>query len=161
MSIKTLSTAVAFALVAGAAAAQTVSPGDAQLAALAGVEPGVYSRAQLIQLNEARRDGDANRVRFILGQTGADASRNEFGAASPVVGSGLTAAEQLALTEARRENDRNTERYILSGANRAAVANPASVVTPGEAQLAALVGVDPADYTLAELVALQSATTDF
>jgi hypothetical protein len=34
-------------------------------------------------------------------------------------------------------------------------ANPAEVVTPGEAQLAALIGVDPAQYTLAELVAMQ------
>ena len=30
-----------------------------------------------------------------------------------------------------------------------------SVVTPGEAQLAAVVGVDPAQYTLIELAAMQ------
>ena len=153
MSFKTLSTTIALILAAGAATAQTVSAGDAQLAASAGVAPGLYTNAQLVQLIEAKRDGDASRVSFILSQAGqpdggAIVSTSGGDSLSPV-------ARETLLREAIRENDRQAIAFILSGESRAA--NPASVVTPGEAQLAAIAGVNPADFTLAELVALQPA----
>lgn len=161
MSIKTLTTTIALVLAAGAASAQSVSSADIQLAASAGVQPGLYSQAQLIQLVEARRDNDAAAVKFILGQAGTAATRADFGAVSPVTTTGgLTAIEQVQLNDAIRDNDRATVNYILSGENRKP-AESASTVTPGKAQLAALVGVDPAKYTLAQLVAMQPSTTDF
>jgi hypothetical protein len=155
MSINRLSATIAFVLAAGAATAQAVPAGDAQLAASAGVAVGAYSNAQMVQLIEARRDNDASRVAFILAHGSVEASRADFGAVSPVAGSaGLSSADLILLDEARRENDAQAVNFILSGADRSTTSE-ASVVTPGEAQLAAIVGVDPAQYTLIELVAMQ------
>ena len=149
MSIKTLSAALALVVVAGAASAQTYTAAEAQMAASAGVAPGLYTDAQLVQLIEAKRDGDAQRVAFILSQAGNGATVSTSG------GSAANAlAQETLLREAIREGDSTAVAYIQSGADRSA-ANPASVVTPGEAQLAAIVGVDPADYTLNELAAMQ------
>ena len=160
MSQKFLPAVFAVVLASGAAFGQSVSPADAQLAASAGVEPGVYTTAQMIQIIEARHEGDAAQLAFLLGQSGPAATRTNFTAVMTSVGSeGLSFAEQIQLQEARHENDRATEAFILSGTNHRS-ALPASAVTPGEAQLAAIVGADPADYTLAELVAMQPATTD-
>ncbi len=160
MSQKILSGVLAVVLASGAAFAQSVSPADVQLAASAGVEPGVYTTAQMIQIIEARHDGDAAQLAFLLSQSSSVATRADFrveiASAAP---EGLSAVEQIQLQEARREDDHNTETFILTGTDRRS-ANAASVVTRGEAQLAALIGVDPADYTLAELVAMQPATTD-
>nr|WP_272214519.1 hypothetical protein [Marinicella sp. W31]MDC2880139.1 hypothetical protein [Marinicella sp. W31] len=58
--------------------------------------------------------------------------------------------EMMAIAEARRENDVHTEKFLISKNNRIA-SNPAEIVTPGEAQLAAQLGLDPAEYTLSEL----------
>ncbi len=161
MSQKILSGAFAVLVVSGAAFAQSVSPGDVQLAASAGVEPGVYTTAQMIQVIEARREGDTTQLAFVLSQPSPVITRADFTAAIPsTVFNGLTLAEEVQLQEARRENDRARETFILTHSDRRAPL-PASAVTPGEAQLAALVGVDPAEYTLAELVAMQPATTDF
>lgn len=154
MFIKTFTTSLAFALAAGAALAQGIPAGEVQLAASAGVAPGVYSSAQMVQLIEARRDGDADRVSFILAQ-GTSTSRADFAASSPVTSaSGRSAADLVLLNEARRENDAQAVAFILSGGARS-TGSDASIVTPGEAQLAAIVGVDPADYTLSELTAMQ------
>jgi hypothetical protein len=75
MSFKTVTTAVVLVLAAGAASAQSINPGDAQLAAAAGVEPGVYSRAQLIELLDAQQEGDSAKIAFILSQGNADVGR--------------------------------------------------------------------------------------
>lgn len=114
---KTLTaSALVFAAFAGAASASSwgqsgayaqLNPGDVQLAYSAGVEPGAYTRSEMIQIIEAKRENETGQVA-----------------------------------------------YILSGENRKAP-NPAYVVTPGEEQLARAIGVDAADHTLAELVALQ------
>lgn len=61
-----------------------------------------------------------------------------------------TAAEMMAIAEARREEDDHVEKFFISKSNRKQAA-PAEVVTPGEAQLAASLGLDPAKYTLSEL----------
>ncbi len=155
MSQKILSGVFAVLLASGAAFAQSVSSADVQLAASAGVEPGVYTTAQMIQIIEARREGDATHLAFLLSQSSPVATRSDFTAViTSEAPDGLSAVEQIQLQEARREHERTTETFILTGTNRQS-AKSASVVTPGEAQLAALIGVDPADYTLAELVAMQ------
>lgn len=65
-----------------------------------------------------------------------------------------TAAELNRIQEAQRENDREELHFVLSGESRKP-ASPAYVVTEGEAMLAAIAGVDAADYTLSELIMLQ------
>lgn len=58
--------ALALSLGTPALAGDTVSPGQRKLAEIAGVQPGVYSQAQLQQLINAQRDNDRARVNFIL-----------------------------------------------------------------------------------------------
>lgn len=168
--MRTLFLASSLALVAltGVASASSPAPrynaGDAQLALLAGVEVGAYSRAELINILDARRDGDADKVAFYLTganrqSTAADpAALAQLAGSAGVVAGDYSAVELQAVVDAKRENDATAVSFVL---NRAAKpANPAEVVTPGEAQLAALVGVDPAQYTLAELIALQPQSDD-
>ncbi|NEX47684.1 hypothetical protein [Pseudotabrizicola algicola] len=159
--------AAALALTAGIAAA---NPGVAQLAAIAGVSPNAFTQAQLIQLIEAQRDNDDITVDFILSQAaGADVTRSDMGtvsasgdaqlAASAGVEPGrFTANELQLLIEARQQNDNEMVDFILSGANRAQ--SGTSVVTPGQAQLAASLGVDASQYTFSELTALYAERYD-
>ncbi|MCU0898894.1 MAG: hypothetical protein MUC82_00190 [Cypionkella sp.] len=162
MRILTLS-AAALALTAGLAAA---NPGVDQLAAEAGVAPGVLTQAQLIRLIDAQRDNDDATVRFILSQAGqADVTRSNMGAGSVSSDAQLAAAAGVApgqyttnelymLIEARRDNDQQRADFILSGEIR----NGASVdgSAAAKAQLAGPLGVNPDDYTLSELVQLNA-----
>lgn len=163
-----ITSTLVLAALSGAASAASLQPrynaGDAQLALSAGVAPGEYSRAELINIIEARRDNDASRLNYYL--SGANRSENaanpaavaQIAAEAGVRGGDYSVAELLRLIDARRDGDTNTVDFIV---NRAAKpANPAEVVTPGEAQLAAAIGVDPAQYTLAELIALQPQADD-
>jgi hypothetical protein len=88
MSFKTVTTALVLVLAAGAATAQTINAGDAQLAAAAGVEPGAYSRAQLIELLDAQQEGDDERIAFILSQGTADVGRASAFESDAAVGPG-------------------------------------------------------------------------
>lgn len=160
--------AAALALTAGIAAA---NPGVDQLAATAGVAPGALTQAQLIQLVEAQRENDTFTVDFILSQAGGSAvTRSDMGAdtasndaqlaaAAGVEPGRFTTSELQLLVEAKRDNDDFMVDFILSGQNRAQ-ANPAGTVTPGQAQLAASLGVDPSQYTLNELAALYAERLD-
>lgn len=160
--------AVVAALTGGAAIAQTVSPGSAQLALSAGVEPGQFSDAQLIRLIDAQRNNDREEINFILSQRGADVSRSDFGgvsagaaqlAASVGVEPGALPLNDLVrLDRAQFEDDDVTAAYILSGKSGSGSANAAT--NAGARQLAALLGVNPADYTVAELVALGTDQND-
>jgi hypothetical protein len=157
--------ALILAALTGAAAASSVQPGlnsgDVQLALSAGVQPGEYSRAELINIIEARQEGETTRLNFFLsGANRAEAAGLnseglvQLSAAAGVAPGQFTAAELQRLIQAKADGDTTEARFILSGDNRKE-ANPAEVVTPGEAQLAAAIGVDPAQYTLSELIALQ------
>ncbi len=64
----------------------------------------------------------------------------------------FTTSELLEIQDAKHENDQFRLNAILSGATRQTGDRG---VTPGKEQLAALVGVNAADYTLAELTAMQ------
>jgi hypothetical protein len=64
----------------------------------------------------------------------------------------FTTNELLDIQDAKHENDQFRLNAILSGANRPTGDRG---VTAGKAQLAALIGVNPADYTLAQLTAMQ------
>lgn len=151
--------AAALALSAGLAVA---NPGTAQLAAQAGVSANDYTQAQLLQLLDAQRDNDDARIRFIMSQAGQNTvSRSNMGdgavssdvqlaAAAGVEPGRFTTNELQRLIVAKQDNDTHTIDFILSGQNRAQ-GNAADVVTPGQAQFAATLGVDASQYTLAEL----------
>ena len=156
--------AIAAILLTGTAFAGSLSS-DNQLALSAGVQPGQYTAAELVNIIEARRENDSSALNFYL------SGENRVSETKVVQGTGqlaeiagvepgkYTAAELLNIITARSDGDTGTAAYFLSGENRKAV-SPASAVTPGEAMLAASAGVDPAQYTLAELIAMQNEFND-
>lgn len=128
MKLNTLAAAIAVAatsFVAVPAVAQSVSPGEAQLAYSVGVEPGTLSLSQLIQLDQAQREG------------GASGTATAAWILKSANGQGYTAGSDRVSRELPRGNT------SLGGA-----------VNQGNAQLAASLGVNPADYTTSELVEL-------
>lgn len=163
MSFKTLSTALVLIAATGAAQAQSVNPGVEQLAAQAGVNAGDFTATQLIELQSAIDSNNVAQTNFILSQARAETSRAPVaaGTTSPAyrqieAGLGVEAgrfspAELSQLAAARRSDEPARAAYILSGANRATLLDSGS--NAGKAQLAASLGLDPADYTLAELTA--------
>ncbi|MFE3838326.1 hypothetical protein [Pseudogemmobacter sonorensis] len=166
MSIKNIGFAalITIASVGSAIAAGAGSDGKDQLARILGVDADQFTTAQLLQLQDARRENDAERFNFILSQAGgATASAGASTSAGNVqralalgVEPGrFTAAELSQLEVARRNGDTEVVKFILSGDNRKPAAE-AGVVTAGKAQLAASLGVNPADYTLAELTRLDA-----
>jgi hypothetical protein len=162
--------ALAAALTAGVASAQSVNPGVAQLAASVGVSATAFTPAQMIRLEQAQRENDQQTIDFILSQANGAVSRSDKGASVSAgdvqlariagVEPGLYSTAELSRLIDAQRNDRSDEvNFILSGENRTAAAD-ASVVTPGEAQIAAFLGVNPAEYTLAELTALAAERSD-
>jgi hypothetical protein len=83
----------------------------------------------------------------------------QLAAQAQVDAADYTTAEILAILDARSEGDAAGENFVLSYANRAE-ANAAEVVKVGEKQIAASLGVDPADYTLAELTKMLPTVDD-
>ena len=68
-------------------------------------------------------------------------------------------AELNTIYEARRDSDRKAETFYLSHKNREQRGGVGEV-SSGKAQLAAILGVDPAEYTLAELNSIRQARVD-
>ncbi len=162
--------ALATALTAGVVSAQTVNPGVAQLAASVGVSATAFTPSQLIQLEQAQRENDALAIDFILGQANGSVTRSDKGVSlsagdeqlSRIAGvePGLySTSELIRLIDAQRDNDGEQVKFITSGTSRQSE-DSASVVSPGKAQLAALLGLNPGAYTLAELTALSADATD-
>lgn len=161
--------ALVLAAISGTALAASpqagLNAGDVQLALSAGVEPGRYTRAEILAILEARKDNATDTVNYYLSGANRTATVGnaegwaQLAATLGVEPGRFTPAELQRLDRALSDNDREEVAFILSGENRR-TPNPAEVVTPGEAQLAAVIGVDPAQYTLAELVALQPASDD-
>lgn len=162
LTIAVLSTALS----AGLVSAQSINPGVAQLAASVGVSPTAFTQGQMIQLERAQRENDRQAIDFILSQAQDEVSRadnsmdmvnggGQLALTAGVEPGQFTTNELIRLIAAQRDNDQQAIDFILSGTNRSP-ANPASVVTPAEASLAAQLGVNPADYTLAELALLSA-----
>lgn len=157
-----VSTLAAAALAGGVQASPglvPVNPGDVQLAYAAGVPPGQYTRVEMMMILEARREEDVQKLNYYLSGTNrrtgvvSPEAMAQLEAAAGVTGGGFTVNELQRLIRAREEEDDLTVAFILN--RQARPPAPAEVVTQGEAMLAALIGVDPARYTLAELVAMQ------
>ena len=133
MKAMAIFSAALLSLTAGAALAQGVGQGDAQLAASAGVQPGLYSTSQLVRLIEAQRANQDNEVNWILANPEGPAAVAR-GAGSPAAVSTAgrgPGADQLArsagvepgrystdqlirLIEAQRENQDDVVRFILA-----------------------------------------------
>lgn len=152
---------ISVAAVALSAGFAFANPGTDQLASQAGVSANDYTQAQLIELLQAQRDNDDARIRFIMSQAGQNTmmegevvSNDAQLAAAAGVAPGLYTANELQrLITAKRNNDSQLTNFILSGQNRVE-GNAASVVTPGQEQMAAVLGVDASQYTLNELTML-------
>ena len=87
----------------------------------------------------------------------ADAGKDQFAATLGVDGNLYTMSELIRLDEAISENDQTTIRWIEEGGLKASAPEDPAAVSPSEAQLAASLGLDPAQYTSAELAALYTA----
>ena len=86
----------------------------------------------------------------------ADAGKDQFAAALGVNGDLYTMSELIRLDDAISENDLTTARWIENGGLKSATPEDPARVTASEAQLAAALNVDPAQYTSAELGAMYS-----
>lgn len=155
---------IALTLAGSGAAFAAQATSDSQLAASAGVAVGQYTAAELQSIIDARRDNDTSALNYYL--SGANrstpAQTDAAGQLAKIAGvaPGTYSASELALIiEARKDNDTEKAAFILSGQNRT-VSAEASAVTPGEAQIAAALGLNPAEYTLSELTQLWAAAND-
>lgn len=153
---------IALSLAGAANAAQPSN--DAQLAAAAGVAAGQYSASELQLIINARNDNDPAALSYYLSGSnradkGAGDSSGQLAKLAGVQPGSLSAADLVNLKQARKENDAEQVAYIISGVAHAAPV-AADVVTPGKAQLAALVGVNPAAYTLSQLTELVELAND-
>lgn len=160
--LKSILTPALIALsLASAAHAGEVST-DAQLAGAAGVAAGQYTAAELQNIIEARRDNNQNAVNFYVSH-GARAEANgdagdQLAKLAGVEAGKYTPNELQRIINAKVNNNREEVAAVLSGATRSST-DAVGVVTPGKAQLAASLGLNPADYTLAQLTALDYANT--
>lgn len=166
MSLKTVTFAALISVAAiGAAAANTAGSGKDQLARILGVDADAYTTAQLSQLYEAKRNNDTETYNFIVAQAAGNipasndtsAGNVQRALALGVEPGRFTAVELSQLEVAKRNGDTEVWKFILSGANRNTPASAAAgTVSPGKAQLAASLGLNPAEYTLSELARLNA-----
>lgn len=166
MLIRTYAASVALIVMSSASFAQSINPGVAQLAAQAGVNPGAYSQAQLVELRDAQRDNDAERVAFILSQGASTSNATLSSSSQPAQGvvqlaklagvepGAYTQSELVRLRDAQINNHPEVVSYILSHEDRMG-ANGANA---GKEQLAKLAGVNASDYTLAQLTDMTTIT---
>lgn len=156
---------IALSLSGAAFAGNNTTSNDAQLARSAGVAPGAYSASELVNIIDARNDNDQIRLNYYLSganRTSASVQGDSSNQLARIVGvqpGAYSAAELTQVIEARKDNDREGVNFILSGSNRATPA-AADFVSPGKVQLAAVLGLDPSQYTLAQLAQLTADAND-
>jgi hypothetical protein len=160
-----IATFLVFAIgAATAAAAEATSPGAAMLARLLGVAPGAYSVAELIQLQAARDENDVEATNHVLKRgTAVEVTRPaSFVMADKGSPAALTLNQEVRLARAAREdgNDEALDLAVLRHEIAGTRPFPAAHVSPGEEQIAASLGVDPAKFTLSELVRMAPARSD-
>ncbi len=134
-----------------------------QLALSLGVDPGMYSTAELASLADAREAGDIQRERFILGGGGEILSTQSYGdrpSAQLAMGLGVepgmySTAELAGLAHARGQGDIQREKFILGGGSE--ILSTQSYGESPSDQLALSLGVEPGMYSTAELALMKSA----
>jgi len=159
------------ALVLGVAAQASAND---QLARSVGVEPGVYTTAQLAQLKTAlndQEDGERH-FDFLISKFNGDIVSTQSvgvtpGRAQLAASLGLTPADfttaELAQIKSAAADTETSERHVeflIDKFSGNIVSTQSVGVTPGRAQLAASLGLNPADYTTAELAQIKSAAAD-
>ena len=136
-----------------------------QLARSIGVEPGVYSTAELIALRSAIEGDDhaqANAIRaggnngFTASTKSATSSSAQLAGSVGVEPGVYSAAQLIALRSALESDDHAQANAIRKGADEGMTASSKSGVSAATAQLAASLGVDPSDYSRDELARLHS-----
>ncbi|AML52510.1 hypothetical protein [Falsihalocynthiibacter arcticus] len=152
----------ALALAVALPFAGAANAGNDQLAKIAGVEAGVYTTAELIQIDQARKTQDVEKLNFyLLGEnrvSRADYTGNvsggvaELAAIEGVSTNGYTASTLIELSVAENENDLEKVAFIKARAAGEISELAPNAVSPGKRQLAAVLGLDPASYTTAELI---------
>lgn len=145
-----------------------------QLAQSLGVEPGAYTLSQLIELRSATEDGDWTRVNYIKDNAGADmasvstkGSSSNAGTAQLEASLGvepgtLTTAQLIDLKSALADDDIAHANAIRNEASAPGMtaSSMSSSVSSGDAQLAASLGVEPGQFSRAQLIELKSAMED-
>lgn len=159
MFVKSTLSALALAVTipfAGAAFA-----GNDQLAKIAGVEPGIYTTAELIQIDEARKTYDDERLAYFLNGENRVSRNSATGSTSDAVRqlasiagvstAGYTAGTLHELIEAQRDFDDEKVAFIKARAAGEISDLSPTAVSAGKQQLADLVGKDASAYSIAEL----------
>jgi hypothetical protein len=143
-----------------ALSAPAFADGKSQLAAQLGVNDANYTLAQLIRLDTAVQDRDAAEIAFIKAQaegriTASDGIGNPgqamLAATLGVNASDYTLAQLTRLDTAVRGNDTQEIAFIKAEAG-GRVLSTQGTNSPGDAQLAAQLGVNVANYSTSELV---------
>lgn len=157
--------AIALALTAGAVSASQVNPGKAQIAAQLGLDPAAYSSTELQLIAKARKQDEPRTEQFYLTHTNRAVQSGDVGVvtegkAQIAAQLGLdpaaySSAELSLINAARERDDHRAEAFYLNHENRSETSEGASL-TPGHVQLAASLGVNPADYTTSELAVLKA-----
>ncbi len=157
---RTILTAAAAAIAATLAAPAFASD---NLAASLGVEPGVYTTSQLVQLKAAQADDDHSRIRQIKAEAAAGGF-NGTADFSQVAGSidaeGLGASEIVALKAAIDEDDADRIFGLRNGTDVASDTTFSTRGGPVSGQLSASVGVAPGTLSTSELVQLKAAQAE-
>ncbi len=116
-----------------------------QLAKQLNVEPGVYTTAELVSLRNALESDDRAAANAILSNPGG------FGSVD------AETVREIALRSAEQDHEQAAANYLRNGGEIGNfTVSTKSGVSAGHAQLAESLGVDAADYSLAELVKLKS-----
>ena len=160
--LKSILTPALIALsLAGVANAGQIST-DTQLAGAAGVPAGQYTTAELQNIITARSENDATSLQFYLTHTNrAEVDGDSSGQLAKLAGvaqNKYSANELQRIINAKVNNDTETVAYVVSGQDRVNADIPGTV-TAGKAQLAGVLGLNPADYTVAQLVTLDAQHT--
>ncbi|OSP53540.1 hypothetical protein [Pseudoruegeria sp. SK021] len=156
--------AVALAVSAGAAFA---SDGADQLARNLGVQPGVYSLADLVALKGADTDTQSRKAMSYILESGANggvtrgatAASLQLSNALGVASNTYTTTELVAISAAERDDNEAEARYYTDGG----LARSTGTISASNAayqKLEATLNIDAADYTLAELIVLDNAVRD-
>ncbi|MEM9247663.1 MAG: hypothetical protein AAGB05_03090 [Pseudomonadota bacterium] len=153
-------TLIAAALVTALAAPAFASN---SLAASLGVEPGVYTTSQLVQLKAAKADDDHVRIRQIMAEVeagGFDGASDFSQVASSIDAEGLSGSDIVALKAAIDEDDADRIFALRGNVDVASETTFSTRGGPVSEQLSASVGVAPGALSTAELVQLKAAQAE-
>lgn len=147
------------ALGASTLAASAASPAAEQLAAKLGLNADAYSLQELTVIDAARLEGDTTTANFYVAgknraglPTDVSPGRAQLAASLGLDPAKYSQSELEIIDAARHDNDAQTVAFYTAGSNHD-TRGGLGEVSPGKAQLAAALGVNPADYTLDQLTA--------